>query len=32
MRDGEIINAKPEGIVGYVAVPFARWFEDIPYA
>jgi hypothetical protein len=32
MRDGEILIAEPAELVGYVAVPFSKWFEDIPYA
>ncbi len=32
MRDGEILKADPKGIMGYVAVPFWKWFADIPYA
>jgi len=32
MRDGAVRNAEPEGIVGYVAVPFRDWFSDLPYA
>jgi hypothetical protein len=32
MRDGEILKAEPQGLVGYVAVPFRKWFENIPYA
>ncbi len=32
MRDGEILNVDPEGIVGYVAVPFNKWYDDISFA
>jgi hypothetical protein len=32
MRDGEVLRAEPKGLVGYVAVPFRKWFENIPYA
>jgi hypothetical protein len=32
IRDGEVLNADPKGIMGYVAVPFRKWFEDIPFA
>jgi hypothetical protein len=32
MRDGKVLRAEPEGLVGYVAVPFWKWFGDIPYA
>ena len=32
MRDGLVLSEDPEGLVGYVAVPFGKWWEDIPYA
>jgi hypothetical protein len=32
MRDGEVLTREPEDTVGYVAVPFWKWFDDIPYA
>jgi hypothetical protein len=32
IKDGEIQNAEPDGIVGYTSVPFRDWFNDIPYA
>jgi hypothetical protein len=32
MRDDEILEAEPEGMVGYVAVPFRRWYENLSYA
>jgi hypothetical protein len=32
MLDGEVLKAEPEEMVGYVAVPFRKWFEDAPYA
>ncbi len=32
MRDGKVLRAEPEGLMAYVAVPFWKWFEDIPYA
>jgi hypothetical protein len=32
MRDGDVLDVQPEGIVGYVAVPFWRWYEDLSYA
>jgi hypothetical protein len=32
MRDGEIVAKEPDGIVGYVAVPFWRWVENLPFA
>jgi len=32
MMDGKVVHADPEGIAGYVSVPFWKWFDDIPYA
>jgi hypothetical protein len=32
MHDGEVLRAEPEGLIGYVAVPFRKWFDNIPYA
>jgi len=32
MKDGAILNAEPEGIMGYTCVPFKDWFNDLPYA
>jgi hypothetical protein len=32
IRDGIVLETEPEGLMGYVAVPFWKWFEDIPYA
>jgi len=32
MRDGEILEASPETIVGHVNVPFSRWFDNIASA
>jgi hypothetical protein len=32
MRDGIILHAEPEEVTGYVAIPFWKWFDDIPYA
>ncbi len=32
MRDGSLLKKDPEEIIGYVAVPFPKWIEDIPYA
>jgi hypothetical protein len=32
MQDGEVLRAEPKEITGYVAVPFRKWFENIPYA
>jgi len=27
-----ILKAEPKEIIGYVAVPFARWMENISYS
>jgi hypothetical protein len=32
VRDGQILNTDPKGLMGYVAVPFWRWAENISYA
>jgi len=32
MMDGDILNSDPDGIVGYVSVPFKDWFNDLPFA
>jgi hypothetical protein len=32
MRDGVVSGTEPEGLVGYVAVPFWEWFKDLGYA
>ena len=29
MRDGQLLETEPAGIVGHANVPFARWREDI---
>jgi hypothetical protein len=29
---GTVLNAEPEGILGYTSVPFKDWFNDLPYA
>jgi len=32
IKDGQVSKAEPAEIVGYVAVPFGKWFENISYA
>jgi len=32
MRDGTVIAAEPDTIVGHVAVPFRKWAEQLPFA
>ena len=32
MRDGAVLKAEPAGLVGYVSVPFWKWFQDAPFA
>ena len=32
VKDGKIESRDPEGLIGYVALPFARWLLNAPYA
>ncbi|MEN6447365.1 MAG: hypothetical protein ABFD70_06445 [Syntrophaceae bacterium] len=32
IMDGVVLKAVPEGIVGYVAVPFSKWLQRLPFA
>jgi hypothetical protein len=32
IRDGVVEHTEPEGLMGYVAVPFWKWFADSPFA
>jgi hypothetical protein len=32
IRDGVILKAEPRDVIAYVAVPFWKWFENIPYS
>jgi hypothetical protein len=32
MKDGAVLKEEPKGIMGYVAVPFSKWFQRFPYA
>jgi hypothetical protein len=32
MRDGVVLKTNPKEIMGYVAVPFAKWMQRLPYA
>jgi len=32
VRDGVILRADPKDMIGYVAVPYWKWFEDAPYS
>jgi hypothetical protein len=32
VKDGKIESEEPEGLIGYVAVPFGRWMFNIPYS
>jgi hypothetical protein len=32
MRDGQVLNEDALDYYAYVAVPFAKWFENIGYA
>jgi hypothetical protein len=32
MKDGLVMKEEPEGIMGYVSVPFSKWMQGFPYA
>jgi hypothetical protein len=32
IKDGVVERAEPEGLMGYVPVPFWKWFENIAFA
>jgi hypothetical protein len=32
VRDGEILKTDPQDMVAFVAIPFSKWFENVPYA
>jgi len=32
VRDGVILKADPPEVIGYVAVPFSLWMQDVSYA
>ena len=32
VKDGKIESRDPEGLIGFVALPFSRWLLDVPYA
>ncbi|MFQ5693855.1 MAG: organomercurial lyase, partial [Nitrospinota bacterium] len=32
MRDEELLEEEPRGLVVHLGVPIARWFEDLPFA
>jgi len=32
VKDGRIETEDPEGLIGYVSVPFGRWMFSIPYS
>jgi len=32
VKDGVILNVEPRETISYVAVPFARWLENVSYA
>ena len=31
VRDGVIESAEPEGMYGYIDIPFKDWYENIAY-
>ena len=32
VKDGKFESRDPEGLIGFVALPFTRWFFNVPYA
>ena len=32
VKDGTFESRDPEGLIGFVALPFARWLLNVPYA
>jgi hypothetical protein len=32
MKDGALAGGQPEGMVGYVPLPFAQWWGRLPFA
>jgi hypothetical protein len=32
MKDGVVLKTAPEDIKGYVAVPFSKWMQHLPFA
>jgi len=32
VKDGTFESRDPEGLIGFVALPFARWLFNVPYA
>jgi hypothetical protein len=32
MKDGEVLKEEPNGIMGFVAVPFSKWMERLPFS
>ena len=32
IKDGVVLDAEPDSIVTYVAVPYWKWYEDLSYA
>ena len=32
MQDGVVLNVEPAGLVGHVAVPIAKWGDQLPFA
>jgi hypothetical protein len=32
MQDGIITKADPEDMIGYVALPVSKWWQDVAYA
>jgi hypothetical protein len=32
IKDGILLRIEPEGVMGYVAVPMWKWYENLPYS
>jgi hypothetical protein len=32
IQEGKVVTAEPQGIMAYVAVPFAKWLDRLPHA
>jgi len=32
IKDGVVLKTIPEGVMGYVAVPFSKWLQRLPFA
>jgi hypothetical protein len=32
IKDGVLLRIEPEGVMGYVAAPMWKWYENLPYS